>query len=108
MQCFSDTPIKLLTIKYQIESVNLKAKGPRDDGHDDVDEVDEGGDDPHRVLLVLAVVDGERDGQGQDGDDDGDHLTFLVTFRVQNQDVLHGVSLELVEQEVELEIKKTC
>ena len=89
MQCFSDTPIKLLTIKYQIESVNLKAKGPRDDGHDDVDEVDEGGDDPHRVLLVLAVVDGERDGQGQDGDDDGDHLTFLVTFRVQNQDVLH-------------------
>ncbi len=47
---------------YQVECIYFKADSPCDDGHDDVGEVANGLNDAQRVLLVLAVVDGERDG----------------------------------------------
>lgn len=53
-------------ILYQRKCEYFEAGDPSNDGHDDVDEVDKGGAEAHRVLLVLAVVDGERDGEGED------------------------------------------
>jgi hypothetical protein len=68
-----------------------------------VNEVDDGGHEAERVLLVFAVVDGERDSQGEHGDDDGDELAFSVVAERTCEQLVKVVGLKIREQDVELE-----